>query len=95
MTQFSPEIFKDPGAEFHPTYAWAWNAPVTREGIDQQLDDFLEAGIRSLYIIPFPEEFRPRIMKTKLEPPYLSREFFELVSYALHKRAELRKPLCI
>lgn len=86
---FSTEIFKNPGAEYAPTYAWVWNTTITRDGIDEQLSDFLKAGIRSFYIIPFPDEFRPLIMKTELRPRYLSEDFFELISYALHRATEL------
>ena len=88
MTQFSPEIFKAPDAQYYPTYAWAWNARITKEEIDRQLEEFERAGIRSFYVIAFPKEFRPQFMKTDLDPPYLSEEFFSLVSYALHKAAE-------
>ncbi len=84
---FSAENFKNPSVDYAPCYAWAWNAPVTREGIDQQLEDFALAGIRALYILPFPPEFRPTAMKTRLAPPYLSKDFFDLVSYAYHRAA--------
>lgn len=92
---FDMELFKNPPAECAVTYAWAWNAPITKEGIDEQLKDFSKAGIRSLYILPFPPEFRPTIMKTFLSPPYLSEEFFALVSYALHRAAEMGMVLWI
>lgn len=95
LSSFSPEVFKSPGAEYHPTYAWVWNTDITKEGIDRQLADFLEAGIHSLYVIPFPKEFRPTIMKTDLTPPYLSEEFFDLISYALHKGADMGMVLWI
>ncbi len=92
---FSLDKFKNPPAECAPCYAWAWNAPVTREEIDRQLDDFCRAGIRSLCMIPFPPEFRPTLMKTRLSPPYLSAEFFSLVSYAYHRAAALGMALWI
>ncbi len=92
---FSIEYFKNPPADCAVTYAWAWNAPITEEGIDTQLKDFLAAGIRSLYILPFPPEFRPTIMKTDLQPPYLSEDFFALVSHALHKAAKMGMELWI
>lgn len=92
---FSSEIFKNPPADCAPCYAWAWNAPVTREEIDRQLDDFLRAGIRALYVLPFPPEFRPTVMQTRLAPDYLSEDYFELVSYAYHRAAALGMVLWI
>ncbi len=86
---FSIEEFKAPKNEYAPTFAWSWNEPVTREGIDKQLCEFFAIGIRSLYILPLPKAFRPTLMATTLSPEYLSDEFFALVSYAIRKGADM------
>lgn len=86
---FSIEAFKTPQNEYAPTFAWSWNEPVTREGIDKQLCEFFEVGIRSLYILPLPKDFRPTLMATTLSPEYLSKDFFDLVSYAIRKAKDM------
>ena len=72
---------------FSPIYTWAWNLPVTREGIRARIDGMREAGIRAFYILPLPSEFRPTWMITSLTPAYLSDEFFDLVRYAVEYAA--------
>ena len=86
---FSIEEFKAPPSEYAPTFAWSWNEPITREGIDEQLSDFHAVGIRSLYILPLPKDFRPTLMATTFSPEYLSEEFFALVSYAIRKAKDM------
>ncbi len=86
---FSIAEFKAPPSEYAPTFAWSWNEPITREGIDEQLSDFYSVGIRSLYILPLPKDFRPTLMATTLSPEYLSKEFFALVSYAIRKAKDM------
>ena len=84
---FDFEKFKSPDNRYDMVYGWAWNAPVTKEGIDQRLADFEKAGIKAFYILPLPKDFRPETIRTFLEPDYLSDEFMELIKYA-HTRAE-------
>ena len=86
---FSRELFKNPPKDCEVTYSWSWNAPITRKGIDERLDEFCKAGIKSLYILPFPKDFRPETLRTFLDPEYLTDDFFELVSYALRRAKEL------
>ena len=80
---FSQKDFISPPLEFNVSYGWVWNAPVTREGIDERLDEFVEAGIKSLYILPLPKDFRPERLRTFMSPEYLTEEFFDLVEYAV------------
>ncbi|MBQ4453028.1 MAG: hypothetical protein II912_11770 [Clostridia bacterium] len=79
---FEPEKFLSPDPLFQPIYSWVWNAPVTEEGIDEQLDEMLSCGAKAVYILPEPKEFRPATMRTFLEPDYLSDDFFRMVRYA-------------
>jgi len=74
--------FAAPSADYSPSYSWVWNDVITEEEIVRQLDSMLERGIRSIYILAEPKEFRPTTMPTQLEPDYLSDEFFRLVRFA-------------
>ncbi len=87
---FSAEKFRFPDAINAPIYTWVWNSPVSRELIDRQLQEMKGVGIEALYILPQPYEFRPGNMATKLEPEYLSEEFFDLVRYAAETAASLK-----
>ena len=79
---FDLKAFVVPDPLFQPAYSWVWNAPISEKGIDEQLDEMLSCGAKAVYILPEPKEFRPTSMRTFLEPPYLSDEFFRLVRYA-------------
>lgn len=80
---FEAEEFVNPDSFFGPAYSWVWNAPASDEISKKQIDDMLEAGIRSFYILPEPPGFRPKTMVTKLDPPYLSDEYMERVRFAV------------
>ena len=86
---FSEEKFRSPDTINAPIYTWVWNSPVSRALIDRQLQEMREAGIEATYILPQPYEFRPVNMATKLEPEYLSEEFFDLVRYAAERAESL------
>ena len=91
MEHLDLAMFKDvESSAVSPVYAWIWNSPVTRGLIKEQLDEMLEQGIRAVYILPEPKEFRPDSMVTHLSPAYLSDAFFELVRYAVEYAASLR-----
>ena len=82
---FNQNLLKNPPLECEVTYSWLWNEPVTKEGIDERLAGFLKAGIKSLYILPLPKDFRPDTLRTFLAPEYLTKEFWEIVNYAFRK----------
>ena len=83
--EFDKNILKNPPNEYAVAYSWNWNAPVSREGIIERLDGFVTAGIKCLYILPIPKDFRPERLRTFMGPEYLTPEFFELVSFALRE----------
>ncbi len=87
--KFDQKLLKNPPLECEVTYSWLWNEPVTREGIDERLEGFVKAGIRSLYILPLPKDFRPESLRTFLSPEYLTDEFWQIVNYAIRKCVEL------
>ena len=77
--------FFEPQKEFAPIYAWVWNGRITREETDTQLEEMKRLGIKAMYIIPEPKEFRPNTMPTELEPGYLTDDYLEEYAYALKK----------
>ena len=83
--EFDRNLLKNPPLDCAISYSWNWNAPVTREGIIERLDGFVKAGIKCLYILPMPKDFRPERLRTFMDPEYLTPEFFELVSFALRE----------
>ncbi len=74
---FELKTFLSPPACYAPVYAWLWNAPLTEEEIERQLDEMDELGIKRFYILPLPKNFRPKKQPSKLEPEYLTPRFFE------------------
>lgn len=79
---FVGQHFSEPDKSFAPVYAWVWNAPISKEETDKQLDEFVRLGIKAFYIIPEPKTFRPARIPTLLEPDYLTKEYFEAYTYA-------------
>ena len=80
---FNIDGIKNPQGIFEPIYSWVWNSPIDKSTIREQLDKMNLIGIKAMYIIPEPPEFRPTGMITKMSPPYLSDEFFKMVQYAV------------
>jgi len=67
---------------YQPAYMWQWNGTITEDGIKKQIDSMYNCGIRAMYIIGMPENFRPEIMTTSLKPEYMSQEYLDLLFYA-------------
>ena len=82
MNAFLAEKFFAPPREYQAVYAWPWNSAITQEVIRRELDEMLQMGIRSVYIIPMPMDFRPQGLRARLEPGYLTDAFFRLVRFA-------------
>ena len=82
MNAFLAENFFAPPREYQAVYAWPWNSAITQEVICRELDEMLQMGIRSVYIIPMPMDFRPQGLRARLEPGYLTDAFFRLVRFA-------------
>ena len=80
---FSVGAFRAPAGEHAPIYSWVWNAKLSHEQTDAQLDEMQRLGIRAFYIIPEPTYFRPTSMPTELEPDYLTTEYFAQYEYAI------------
>ncbi len=65
-----------------PSIFWFWNANLTSESIERRLDAFLDRGIRSVYIHPMPDDFRPDDFHGGMTTEYLSPAYFDLVVMA-------------
>lgn len=85
---FDIEKFISPPSEYAPVYSWIWNSAITEELIEREIDEMAQMGIRGVYIIPEPKEFRPGHMDTPMSPDYLSEGFFALVRHAAQYAAE-------
>lgn len=80
---FKADKFNAPPVNYAPVYNWIWNAPVSCEETDKQLDEMQRLGIKAVAIIPEPKTFRPNWMPTLLEPDYLTKPYFEEYKYAV------------
>ena len=78
---FSRERFEQGDALTECVYSWMWNAPTSEEEILRQLDRMEKAGIRALYVIPEPGDFRDYTRRVHLEPEYLSEAFFDRLHF--------------
>ena len=86
---FDVQSFKNPDISFAPVYSWVWNGVLTRERIDDQLEEMKRLGVRNFYIIPEPKGFRPVSMPTEMDPDYLTEPYFEEFAYAIEKGVQL------
>ncbi len=73
------DLFKDPPNQFRSAPLWVWNDLITKDQIDQQLNDFKTAGIGGVFIHPRPG----------LITEYLSDEWFSLCNYTVQKGIEI------
>lgn len=92
---FSMEKFVTPPTEYAPIYNWIWNAPVSHEETDKQLDEMVRLGIKAVAIVPEPKEFRPASMATLLEPGYLTKPYFEEYQYMVEGLKKREMLFCL
>ncbi len=86
---FATEKWNDVPTKYWPVYAWAWGAPLSKEEIKSKMEEMYKIGIRGVYPLPMPKNFRPRVMPTTLEPDYLTDEYFEMYAYVVECAKEL------
>ena len=79
---FSLSSFQNADTAFQPAYAWIWNDKIEPDEIRRRLDGMRRAGIRTVYVLPEPKNFRPKTIRTFLEPDYLTDDFMRLVREA-------------
>lgn len=92
---FDTKKFKNPPLVHAPIYNWIWNAPLSHEETDKQLDEMLRLGIQSLAIVPEPKDFRPKTLPTCMEPDYLTPAYFEQYRYAVRAAKERGMLFCL
>ena len=80
---FDKKLFVTPPRDCEVVYGWEWNTPVTKELIDAQLKEAHDAGIKGLYVLPFPKNYMPGCFASTMTPDYLTDEFMELVKYTI------------
>ena len=80
---FDPELLLNPPRDLSVVYSWVWNDKLDKDTIKRQLEEFADAGIYALYVIPEPPNFRPHSLKTYLEPEYMSDEFLVYYRYTV------------
>ena len=81
-SRFSMAAFQKADTPFQPAYAWIWNDQIESAELRRRLDGLRRAGIRTVYVLPEPKNFRPERIRTFLEPDYLTDEFMRLVREA-------------
>jgi hypothetical protein len=71
--------FKEPAKEYTTSPFFVWNADITKDEIDNFLNDFKKAGSSQVFIHPRPG----------LITEYLSDKWFDLYKHAVEKGKEL------
>ena len=86
--KFSEKLFRNAPADCTPVYTWCWCIPVDFSETDKDIEEFVRLGIRSVYILPEPRNFRPKQIPTTLNVEYMSEEYMKHYLYAVRKAIE-------
>jgi len=86
---FRRAAFRMPGSFHWPGHMWIWNGRLDPATLRAQLQDMAAHGALSPMPLPEPPEFRPTNMPTRMEPPYLSPRFFEMIRVAAEESKRL------
>lgn len=86
--KFSYDKFKVAPRDCTPVYTWCWCIPLDYEATDKDIAEFIRLGIRTVYILPEPNTFRPQRIPTTLDCEYLGDEYMEHYVYAVNKAKE-------
>ena len=73
--ELSSELFRNPTSEYRGAPFWAWNCHLEKDELLRQLDVMREMGFGGAHMH----------VRTGLDTPYLSDEFFDLVSACVKK----------
>ncbi len=85
---FSYDKFKTAPGDCTPAYTWCWGIPPSHEVTDRDIAEFVRLGIRTVYVLPEPDNFRPKAIPTTLNIEYLGEEYMEQYTYAMNKAKE-------
>ncbi|MFA6108430.1 MAG: glycosyl hydrolase [Candidatus Latescibacterota bacterium] len=69
----------NPPAFLWPGYFWILNDQVDEQRMLDQLREMRAHDARSVCVLPEPPEFRPGSLATRLDRPYLTRSYLELI----------------
>ena len=86
MPKFNLKHFRTPRAASTPGYFWIMNAPMERDILFAQLEDFCAHGARSVCLHPSPRNWAKY---TTMSPDYLTDEYMEVIRQVVEKCAEL------
>lgn len=86
---FRAAEFRDPDPFLRPVYIWIWNDRLTEEAFSRQLSDMKAHGVGGVWPLHEPRNFRPKFMRTSLEPDYLTPAFMRLHRAMVGKAREL------
>ena len=75
--------------EWSPSYFWMWNTRLEPAKLNAQLDDMCAHGLRSVCAHPWPNEFRPNTMPSKMSPAYLSDDYLDVLRQVFDHGAKL------
>jgi len=89
VKNFAQSVFEQPGREYAAAFAWVWNTTITEEGIKSRLEDMRRAGIRGVYVLPEPREFRPVTMDTDMQPGYMTDDYLKRMRYFCQTAREM------
>ena len=87
--RFQLSAFRRPDSFHWPGHMWIWNDRLDVTELKKQLADMRAHGALSPMPLPEPKEFRPTNMPTRLEPDYLSPQFFDIVRQAAETSCSL------
>jgi len=85
---FSYDKFVNAPDDCTPVYTWCWCIPLNYEDTDRDIAEFVRLGIRTVYILPEPDNFRPKRIPTTMSSEYMGTEYMEHYVYAVNKARE-------
>ena len=87
--QFKMANFFEPPSFYWPAYFWLWNDSMTPDILIKQLHDMYTHKALSLCPHPVPRDFRPLISSYKMDPDYLTKEYFQLYELVVKEAKKL------
>lgn len=85
---FSYQKLKCTPADYAPIYTWCWSIPLDAKTTEKDLEEFVRLGIRTVYILPLAENFRPKSIPSTMDCEYLGKDYMDHYAYAIKKAKE-------
>ncbi|MGC9320165.1 MAG: glycosyl hydrolase, partial [Armatimonadota bacterium] len=83
------ELLRDPPSAYRPLMFWLLNGRLTPDRIREQMRQMHDHGCGGFFLHPMGESFRLGDFIEGIEPPYLSKEYFEMVRVAVEEADRL------